>query len=78
MPEVDPNSGNAHVLFDRIGLLVSFPDGQLYYETEIFTDIDLPFNDKKLEYIADLVKEQFVFYLNTKQEKQEKTKERIV
>ena len=67
MPEFDPNSGNAHVLFDRIGLLISFPDDQLYYETEIFTDIDLPFDDdKKLERVAALVKEQFEFYRNKK------------
>lgn len=44
MPDIDPRSGNFHALFDRIGLLVSYHKGNHYYETAIYTDINLPLN----------------------------------
>lgn len=61
MPDIDPHSGNTHFLFDRVGLLISFPNDQLYYKTEILTDIDLPFDNIKMERIATLVTQQFAF-----------------
>lgn len=44
MPDTDPRSGNSHALFDRVGLLVSYHKDGLYYETAIYTGINLPLN----------------------------------
>ena len=67
MPETDMVSGNAHALYDRIGLVVLYQSGTDYYKTMILTDIDLPFGDdekgeKAKEKIARIVIEQFEIY----------------
>lgn len=78
MPDVDPSSGNSHFLFDRIGLLVFYHIDNYYYETNIYTDIDLPLDnrddkgndgkedEKDKEKIAQLVIEQFENYCKKK------------
>ena len=58
MPDVDTKSGNFHALFDRVGLLIEYPNKSV----KIYTNIDLPFDDEKMERIAALVVEQFEFY----------------
>lgn len=68
MPDVDPRSGNSHVLFDRIGLLVSYRKDGHYYETAIHTNIDLPLDDTAKAQIAQLVKEQYDAYCGEKKE----------
>ncbi|MBU5435616.1 hypothetical protein [Pseudoflavonifractor sp. MSJ-37] len=67
MPETDMVSGNAHALYDRIGLVVLYQSGKDYYKTMILTDIDLPFGEnekgeKAKEKIARIVIEQFEIY----------------
>ena len=67
MPETDMVSGNAHALYDRIGLVVTYPQGNDYYKTLILTDIDLPFGEnekgeKAKEKIARIVMEEFEIY----------------
>lgn len=62
MPDVDPRSGNSHILFDRVGLLVSYHKDGHYYETAINTDIDLPLDDSEKEKIAQLVIDQFKIF----------------
>ena len=47
MPETDMVSGNAHALYDRIGLVVIYQRGKDYYKTMILTDIDLPFGENE-------------------------------
>lgn len=59
MPDVDPRSGNSHVLFDRVGLLVSYHKDGHYYETAVCTDINLPLGDTDKDKIARLVIEQY-------------------
>lgn len=62
MPDIDLRSGNPHSLFDRIGLLVFYQLGKSYYETEIYTDIDLPPYDTEKEKIAQLVLDQYKIF----------------
>lgn len=62
MPDVDPRSGNSHILFDRVGLLVSYHKDGHYYETAIHTDVDLPLDDTEKERIAQLVIDQFKIF----------------
>lgn len=62
MLEVDPHSANPHALFDRIGLTISFERESNYYETKIFTDIELPLEDSAMERIAELISEQFAIF----------------
>lgn len=62
MTDIDPRSGNFHGLFDRVGLLVSYKKETSYYETRIYTDLDLPLNDDKKGEIAELVLEQYRLY----------------
>lgn len=62
MPDIDPRSGNAHTLLDRVGLIVSYHKGGHYYETTIYTDIDLPLDDAKKEKIAQLVLDQYKIF----------------
>lgn len=59
MTETDPNTGNTHCLFDRIGLYVTYPRNGCYYKTDIYTDIDLPLDKKAEDKILELVLEQF-------------------
>ncbi len=68
MPDVDPRSGNSHVLFDRVGLLVSYRKNDLYYETAVYTDIDLPLNEEGKKKIAQLVLEQYKIYCDKQKE----------
>ena len=65
--DIQSLSGNAHALYDRIGLVVLYQSGTDYYKTMILTDIDLPFGDdekgeKAKEKIARIVIEQFESY----------------
>lgn len=62
MPETDLSSGNAHSLYDRIGLIVTYTRRNSYYKTSIWTDIDLPLDEQSLEKIAGLIVEQFGIY----------------
>lgn len=62
VPDVDPRSGYSHILFDRVGLLVSYHKDSHYYETTIYTDIDLPLDDAKKEKIAQLVLDQYKIF----------------
>ena len=62
MPETDLSSGNAHSLYDRIGLIVTYTRRNNYYKTSIWTDIDLPLDERLLEKIAGLIVEQFGIY----------------
>lgn len=62
MPDVDPCSGNSHILFDRVGLLVSYHKDGHYYETAIYTDIDLPLDDTAKDQIAQLVIDQLKIF----------------
>lgn len=62
MYEVDPNSANFHALFDRIGLYITYKIEHHYYQTQIYTDIDLPLNDEKKEQIKQLALDQFKFF----------------
>lgn len=68
MPDVDPRSGNSHVLFDRIGLIVSYHKDGYYYETAIYTDINLPLSGEAKAQIAQLVLEQYEIYCEKKKE----------
>lgn len=62
MPETDMVSGNAHALYDRIGLIVTYTCRNNYYKTSIWTDIDLPLDEQSLEKTAGLIIEQFGIY----------------
>ena len=62
MPETDLSSGNAHSLYDRIGLIVTYTRRNNYYKTSIWTDIDLPLDEHSLEKIAGLIVEQYGIY----------------
>ena len=56
-------SGNAHALYDRIGLIVTYTTCRNnYYKTSIWTDIDLPLDEQSLEKTAGLIIEQFGIY----------------
>lgn len=68
MSDVDPRSGNSHALFDRVGLLVFYHKNGHYYETVIYTDIDLPLDEKEKAQIAQLVREQYDTYCEGKKE----------
>lgn len=57
MLDRDPNSGYIHALYDRIGFVFSANP-----KDWLCTDIDLPFNEEKMERIARLVLEQFNCY----------------
>ena len=54
MLDIDSKTKNIHSLYDRIGLVFS-PDPSGW----IYTDIDLPLDEKKKEKIAQLVLKQF-------------------
>lgn len=70
MPDTDPRSGNSHVLFDRVGLLVSYRiNDSYYYETAIHTNIDLPLDEADKEQIAQLVLEQYKIFCEKKEDK---------
>lgn len=62
MPDDDLSSGNAHALYDRVGLILTYRHGDNTYKTLIWTDIDLPFSDESMEKIAKLISEQFGVY----------------
>lgn len=73
MPDIDPSSGNIHALFDRIGLIVSYHKDGFFYETKIYTDIDLFLivsdgGGEVKEKIAQLVREQYGIYKQQKEE----------
>lgn len=60
MLERDPNSGNEHALYDRIGFFVSASDetyGVKVDERQIITNIDLPLNDEKKDIIKNILQE---------------------
>ncbi len=48
MLDIDPKTKNVHSLYDRIGLMLS-------PEKWVYTDIDLPLDDKAKERIAQLI-----------------------
>ena len=62
MLDDDLSSGNAHALYDRIGLILTYRHENNTYKTLIWTDIDLPFSDESMEKIAKLISEQFGVY----------------
>ena len=62
MLDDDLSSGNAHALYDRVGLILTYRHENNTYKTLIWTDIDLPFSDESMEKIAKLISEQFGVY----------------
>lgn len=66
MLDLDRNSANFHSLYDRIGLIVYYKKGNNFYNNYICTDIDLPFDNNKMETIYNLVMEQFDFWQKNK------------
>lgn len=62
MPDVAPSTGVPISLLNRIGLCISYKNESYYYETEIYTDIDLPLDDTKKEKIAQLVLDQYKIF----------------
>lgn len=56
------SSGNAHALYDRVGLILTYRHENNTYKTLIWMDIDLPFSDESMEKIAKLISEQFGVY----------------
>lgn len=62
MIDLDKNSGNFHALYDRVGLVVYFKKSKNFYKNYICTDIDLPFDENKMEAVYKLVMEQFEFW----------------
>lgn len=68
MVEVDPDSGNVHALYDRIGLYIGYKVGSFYYKLEIYTDFELPLCPGDYPQIARLVKEQYDIYCEKKKE----------
>lgn len=62
MLDDDLSSGNAHALYDRVGLILTYRHENNTYKTLIWTDIDLPFSDESMEKIAKLINEQFGVY----------------
>ena len=63
MPESDINSGNAHCLYDRIGLQVSYTANKFFYSTSIYSGIDLPLRDEEMTQIADIILQQYAMFL---------------
>lgn len=63
----DTKAKSVVCLYDRIGLILSYNRGGEHFESTIWTDIDLPFDDKSLDKITKLIIEQFGIYkwLNT-------------
>lgn len=59
MPNLDPGSGNFHALFDRIGMIITYHHHLDFHRNSIVTDIDLPFDNDKMDRIAQLVLEQY-------------------
>lgn len=60
MLERDPNSGNEHALYDRIGFFVSSSDekyGVKVDERQMITNIDLPLNEEKKDRIKTILQE---------------------
>lgn len=68
MVEVDPDSGNVHALYDRIGLYIGYRVGLFYYKLEIYTHFELPLCPGDYPQIARLVKEQYDIYCKKKKE----------
>ena len=62
MLDDDLSSGNAHALYDRVGLILTYRHENNTYKTLIWMDIDLPFSDESMEKIAKLISEQFGVY----------------
>jgi len=62
MLDDDLSSGNAHALYDRVGLFLTYRHENNTYKISIWTDIDLPFSDESMEKIAKLISEQFGVY----------------
>mgnify|MGYP006864474121 FL=1 len=63
MPETDINSGNAHCLYDRIGLQVSYTADENFYSISIYTGIDLPLCDENMVQITDAILQQYAMFL---------------
>ena len=61
MTEVDPASGNAHCLYNRIGIYITYQQDGHYYKTDIYTNIDLPLDDSKNGELARLILQQYRF-----------------
>lgn len=58
--DLDPSTGNRHVLFDRIGLYVCSREDECRMAYEVWdrmltTDVELPLNDEKLARLKKLV-----------------------
>ena len=62
MPDNDLNSGNPHSLYDQVGVLLTYKHGNDYYKTSIWTDIDLPLDEKAMGKLVWIIAEQFGFY----------------
>lgn len=59
MPELDPGSGNVHCLYDRIGFQIFCKTKKRFYQTEIFTDINLPLKGSDKREIMKTIITQF-------------------
>lgn len=60
MLERDPNSGNEHALYDRIGFFVCGSDetyGVKVDERQMITNIDLPLDEDKMNKIQNILQE---------------------
>ncbi len=66
MIETDPDTGNVHALFDRVGLYIGYRVGSLYYKLEIYTSFNLPLQSTDYGEIAQMVKEQYDIYCEKK------------
>lgn len=63
MVDLDKNSANFHALFDRIGLIFSFKKELNFHNNYIYTSIDLPLDNDKMETIYKLLIEQYDIFL---------------
>lgn len=58
----DSKAKSVVCLYDRVGLILSYNRSGDHFESMIWTDIDLPFDDKSLDKITQLIIEQFGIY----------------
>ena len=58
----DSKAKSVVCLYDRVGLILSYNRSGEHFESMIWTDIDLPFDDKSLDKITQLIIEQFGIY----------------
>jgi len=56
--DIDPGSGNIHVLMDRIGIIISGKnEGKYSYTNFVTTGIELPIDDKKVNELVEILNE---------------------